>query len=165
MGTTFHIYLPASPEELLKGSEKTFSNLTATLAWKILVMDDEEMVRTLLETILTEQGHTVLCCSEGSECLDLYEEELRKDFPVDLTIMDLTIPGGMGGKETAQKILDLNSDARIVVASGYSNDPIMSDYKSFGFTATLTKPFTIQDVRSTIAKLQQDEVNRENSEN
>ncbi|MDJ0623280.1 MAG: ATP-binding protein [Desulfocapsaceae bacterium] len=162
IGTTFHVYLPASSAELSKDAEIISPATTAEQAWKILVMDDEEMVRDLLEMMLADQGHTVICCREGSECLSLFEQELQKGSPVDLVIMDLTVPGGMGGKESAQKILDLKPDARIVVASGYSNDPIMSDYHAYGFMAALSKPFTIEDVRATIAKLQKDTVNKEN---
>lgn len=161
-GTTFHIYLPASAVELATASETASTAQKAEKSWKIVVMDDEEMVRNLLEAMLTEQGHTVICCQDGNECLALFEQALHDGSPVDLTIMDLTIPGGMGGRECAQKILQIAPDARLVVASGYSNDPVMADYRAYGFTTALSKPFTIEDVRTTIAKLQKGEVGAEN---
>lgn len=162
-GTTFYIYLPASPREFPQDPDTPAFAPFAEQTWKILVMDDEEMVRNILEAMLTNQGHAVFCCREGRECLRIFERELHQQSPFDLIIMDLTVPGGMGGKETARKILQLDPAAQIVVASGYSNDPIMSDYQSFGFIAALSKPFTFQEVRSTIAKLQQGQVSKEGS--
>jgi len=104
------------------------------------------MVLKVIDNMLSVQGHTVLRCREGRECLKTYQEELRNGTPVDLIIVDLTVPGGMGGKETAKEILQLQPAARIIVASGYSNDPVMSNYQSYGFTAALSKPFTSQEV-------------------
>ena len=153
-GTTFHIYLPTSADELTAESETASPAQQVEQPWKIVVMDDEEMVLKLLEAMLSDQGHTVICCRDGDECLTLFEQALHDGVPVDLTIMDLTIPGGMGGKECAQKILKITPDARLVVASGYSNDPVMSNHQAYGFMAALSKPFTIEDVCSTIAKLQ-----------
>jgi len=153
VGTTFHIYLPASAR-LPTTATGAASEAEAEKPWKILIMDDEDMVRGILGNMLSAQGHTVLSCSEGRECLKIFEEELARKTAVDLTIMDLTIPGGMGGKETAKRILKLQADAKIIVASGYSNDPIMSTYRSYGFTSALGKPFTSQELRSAIIKLQ-----------
>ncbi len=153
VGTTFHIYLPASTTQYTQVEARPGEG-EAEVPWKILIMDDEEMVLAVLEKMLSAQGHTVLRCGEGRHCLEIFAEELARGRPVDLTIMDLTIPGGMGGRETAGKILQLQADARIIVASGYSNDPIMSTYRSYGFTAALAKPFTSQEVRSVIVRLQ-----------
>jgi CheY-like chemotaxis protein len=76
---------------------------------------------------------------------------LESDNPVDLVILDLTIPGGMGGKETAQKLLQLDPEARLIVASGYSNDPVMAGDREDGFRAAVAKPFTLKELRKAIA--------------
>jgi len=73
--------------------------------------------------------------------------------PVDLTIMDLTIPGGMGGKEAVRKILAINSEAKVIVSSGYSNDPVMANFKDYGFRAVIVKPFQLMELRKILGRL------------
>ena len=120
---------------------------------KILVMDDEEQLRTITKLMLTRMGFDVVLAKDGVEAIQLYTDSLYSQAPFDLIIMDLTIPGGMGGKEAASKILEVNSDAKIIVASGYSNDPVMARYKEFGFCAAIEKPYLFQEIKKTIAPL------------
>lgn len=73
--------------------------------------------------------------------------------PVELIIMDLTIPGGMGGQETVKKILQLDPDAKVVVSSGYSTDPVMANFREYGFSAALIKPYDINELKKIIIRL------------
>ena len=88
---------------------------------------------------------------DGAEVLRLYCELRDKGSPADLVIMDLTVPGGMGGQEAAKQILQLDPAAKLIVASGYSDDPVLSEYKKYGFLAAVAKPFTLKELRSTLA--------------
>jgi len=116
-------------------------------------MDDEEMVREITGSLLTMLGHEVLVAKDGGEAVALYKRETEAGRPIDLLIMDLTIPGGMGGKEAAQEILALNPAAKIIVASGYSNDPVMSQCRAHGFSAAIVKPFQIQEMIEVLNKV------------
>ncbi len=141
-GTTFRIYMPASHEELVE-SEDREARLKKG-AGNILVMDDDEAIRQVTEKILMELGYEVCCASDGAETIALYQDAARSGRPFDAVIMDLTIPGGMGGKEAIQELLSIDPQVTAIVSSGYSNDPIMSDFKKFGFRGVATKPYSIE---------------------
>jgi len=148
-GTTFSIYLPvtgkpvaekegASDEELERGQGR------------VLVMDDEQMVREAAGAILEELGYEVEFAENGHEALARYGEQMRAGMPFDAVIMDLTIPAGMGGKEAVKRLLEIDANAGVIVSSGYSNDDIMSDFKRFGFSAVIAKPYRIADLSRTV---------------
>ena len=109
-------------------------------------MDDEKMIRDIIDMQLSTLGYETVLVEDGQQAIDTYTELQEKGTPADLVIMDLTIPGGMGGQEAARQLLDLNPHAKIIVASGYSNDPIMSDYKQHGFVAAIAKPFDLKEL-------------------
>jgi CheY-like chemotaxis protein len=141
-GTTFRIYMPASHEKLVEKGDREDQLIKGE--GKILVMDDDEAIRNVTEKILMELGYDVRCASDGAETIALYQDAARSGRPFDALIMDLTIPGGMGGKETIRQLLSIDPQVTAIVSSGYSNDPIMSDFKKFGFRGVATKPYSIE---------------------
>ncbi len=143
-GTTFVIYLPSTHEV----PEETHDRKVHPVEGKgrILVMDDEETLRKIAERMLLRLGYEVQCVKDGDEAVKYYEQAKRNGQSFDAVIMDLTIPGGMGGKETIKKLLEIDPQAKSVVSSGYSNDPIMSNYKEFGFRGVVPKPYRIEEL-------------------
>ncbi len=150
-GTTFTIYLPASthqeePEKQLKNQKK---NLPSS---RIMVMDDEELVRDVAEAMLLQLGHKTILVEDGAEALRTYQAQMDNDEPVNAVIMDLTIPGGVGGKDAVQNILAIDPTARVIVSSGYSNDPIMANYQEYGFVAAVVKPYQVNELEKILEK-------------
>jgi CheY-like chemotaxis protein len=109
-------------------------------------MDDEEMVREIASGILDRFGHETLHAADGEEAIKIYQREKSQGRPIDLVIMDLTIPGAMGGKEAITQLLHIDSEARVIVSSGYANDPVMANYREYGFVAAIQKPFQLSEL-------------------
>ena len=148
-GTTFSVYLPVTVKSPV--SRETGNDIDLERGeGRILLMDDEEMVRDAAATILRELGYEVDFAENGVEALDKYGREMASSRPFDAVIMDLTIPAGMGGKEAVKRLLDIDPRARVIVSSGYSSDEIMSDFARFGFSAVIAKPYRIADLGRTV---------------
>lgn len=113
---------------------------------KILVMDDEEQIRMLFGRLLTRAGYQVEFATDGAEAVDLYRNAMEAQEPFDALVPDLTIPGGMGGKEALAVLAKVDPKVKAVVTSGYSNDPIMADFTRYGFSAALGKPFKVAEL-------------------
>ncbi|NWJ48382.1 MAG: PAS domain S-box protein [Chloroflexi bacterium] len=156
-GTTFTIYLPATNQQAdsaVRSHIAAVSRLTqAVTPMKILIMDDEQLLRNLVKQYLQRLGHTVAVAEEGEVAYQLYSTAFEAGQPFDVVLLDLTIPGGMGGKQTMKKLLELDPQVTGVVCSGYSNDPIMSNYMHFGFKAVLPKPYHMADLQRVLDKL------------
>ena len=152
IGTTFMVFLPASAQSSAKVNKAEEADLS-TKKSKILVMDDEELVRNFLHAMLCQMGHKVLLAKDGMEAVRIYKESIDSDTPIDLIIMDLTIPGGMGGKEAVQKILAIDPKAKVIVSSGYSNDPVMANFRDYGFYSAIAKPYRISELTKVISQL------------
>ncbi len=147
-GTTFTLCLPA-----LSGDNTADSATATTLrcgSGRILVMDDEEIVRATLGALLPELGYEVSLAREGSEAVTLYREALSSGRRFDAVIMDLTIPGGMGGKEAVRELLSIDPLVKAIVSSGYSNDPVMAEFLSHGFSGVVKKPFRTEELSSVL---------------
>jgi PAS domain S-box-containing protein len=153
-GTTFTIYLPASAKQTARDGKEPAPEKTAHAV--VLVMDDEEIIRNLAKDMLAHFGHEVLLAKDGQEAVAVFRENYHSDHPVDVVIMDLTVPGGMGGQEAVSEILKIDPDARAIVSSGYANDPVMADYHRYGFKAALSKPFKMANLHETISAVLED---------
>jgi len=143
-GTTFFIYLPAEERDDGKKYEK--EEIFLLKKPKILLMDDEEIVRKAIGRMLKNRGSEVVFAEDGEEAVQIFKEAKNSSQPFDAMILDLTIPGGMGGKETVKKIREMDSNVKIIVASGYSNDPVMANYEKYGFDGVIVKPFDNEEL-------------------
>lgn len=150
MGTKFYIYLPAIKEDKeAPGNEDNCAGVKGT----VLVMDDEAVVREIFGEILNHLGYGVEFAKDGNEVIEIYQKARDGGNPFDLVIMDLTVPGGMGGREAIERLQKIDPGIKAIVSSGYSNDPIMSDYKKYGFMGVISKPYKIEDLSQIIGKI------------
>jgi len=120
---------------------------------KVLLMDDEEMVRAVVGEMLKMFGHEVECAKDGEEAIEKYLKARESDAPFSAVIVDLNIPNGMGGKETVERLRRIDSNLKAVVSSGYPDDPIMTNYREYGFNAVISKPFRVSDLNSALQML------------
>jgi CheY-like chemotaxis protein len=116
-------------------------------------MDDEPAIRDAIGEMLECLGFEVEVCRDGQSAIDCYERAMKAGTPFDAVLMDLTIVGGMGGKETIRHLLELDPAIKAVASSGYSDDPVLAQHLKYGFRAVLTKPYTLKELETTIRKL------------
>lgn len=150
--TVFSIYLMASANQV-PDSSRYKTNVIPQEHWKIMVMDDDEMVRNIAQAMLTRLGYGTELAADGKEAIAIYKRDMSTDTQVDIIIMDLTIPGGMGGEEAVKEVLAIDPDAKTLVSSGYSNDPIMANYKDYGFSGAIGKPYQMQELNKVIREV------------
>ena len=156
-GTTFIIHLPANPASAIPaaGTIKQTPEAPEALAApitsaRVMVLDDEQIIRDIVKAQLTALGHEAVLVTDGAEAIRVYEEFQDAKTPIDLVLMDLTIPAGMGGKEAARLLLQRYPDARLIVSSGYSDDPVMANFRDYGFRAALSKPYNLEQLQHGI---------------
>ncbi|MCE5244297.1 MAG: HDOD domain-containing protein [Syntrophobacteraceae bacterium] len=150
VGTTFHIYLPASSGHL--DTEDSAEGEMTSAGGSILVMDDEEIVRQVIGMMLEHLGYEVAYAVDGAEAIELYEKAREAGRPFDLVIMDLTVPGGMGGKEAMQRLLELDPGVKAIVSSGYSSELLSSESRKYGFSGVVSKPYKIEELSEAVSK-------------
>lgn len=150
-GTTLEIYIPAAH---MDAAVKPITMDSAQgLNFRVLFMDDEDIIRSFISKALKGMGYEVALASSGAEAIELYKEAMENGKPFDLVIMDLTVRGGMGGKDAIQEIKKLDPNVKAIVSSGYSNDPIMAEYKKHGFRGVIVKPYKIEDLAEALQSL------------
>jgi two-component system, cell cycle sensor histidine kinase and response regulator CckA len=151
VGSVFEIYLPSSTSSETVGQVKTVDSVPPNM--NILVMDDDDMVCDIAGHILTHLGHRAIFAADGDEAVKLFGAAINNGDPFDMVILDLTIPGGMGGKQAIVEIRQADPTVKALVASGYSNDPVLADCKHFGFDGVVTKPFNVDGLRQSMAQV------------
>jgi signal transduction histidine kinase/CHASE1-domain containing sensor protein/CheY-like chemotaxis protein len=149
-GTTFIIYLPASEKETTKN--KSYEGSILIGKGKILIMDDEELVRSSLGDMIVAIGYEVESAKDGKEAVELYEKALKSAEPFDAVILDLTVPGGMGGREAIKKLREIDPHVNAIVSSGYSNDHVMANFREYGFCDIIVKPYNPQVLSGALLK-------------
>lgn len=156
VGTKFCIYLPAAgKEEIITQPEKApveekIKHIPKKGQGRILVMDDEEIVRNVSGLMLKELGYEAEFAKDGKEAIQIFERAVLSNKPFDAVIMDLTIPGGMGGKECIKILTQIDSNVKAIVSSGYSIDEVLSDYKEYGFSGVVTKPYKLDELNEIL---------------
>jgi CheY-like chemotaxis protein len=154
-GSTFRVRLPATsrsaaPAPAAAGPPPPVAGRGRG---RVLVMDDEEAVRAVVSTMLRRLGYDVQLSEDGNAAIETYMQAARNGQPFDLVLMDLTIPGGKGGKETLARLRSLDPKVRAVVSSGYSNDPVMANYRDYGFHAVLEKPYRTEQLARVLQEV------------
>ncbi len=154
VGTTFYIYLLASSNTIAKKNDeveyKLVDDKPVTGSGKILIMDDDLEIRDIGSQMLNYIGYEVKCAVDGAETIEMYKEARESGKPFDVVVMDLTIPGGMGGETTIRKLHEIDPKAKAIVYSGYSNNPIMAEFEKYGFKGVVSKPFVLKEMNDVL---------------
>lgn len=160
-GTIVTVNLPATTDSVQFGTAP--KNAERNGQGKILIMDDDEGVRVLLQEMLTYLGYEVEVTTEGQEALKSYSLAQKNQQPFSAVILDLTIPGGMGGKETIKRLRSIDPNVKAIVCSGYSQDPVLANHQAHGFQAMLAKPFELEELANQLLELLEDTVSHPSS--
>jgi CheY-like chemotaxis protein len=156
VGTTFEFLLPTSYERVIEDAPTSPTENPTHL--RFLVMDDEPDIRKMLGRMIAHLGHDFVAVNDGDAAIASYTESVEQGRPFDIGLFDLTIVGGLGGKEAASALLTEYPDARLVAVSGYSTDSVLGQYAENGFCASLAKPFSLHTLKKTIAKVSNPEL-------
>jgi CheY-like chemotaxis protein len=116
-------------------------------------MDDEESVLNVAAEMLRHLGYEVNLARGGIEAVQMYKKAMVSDYPFDMVITDLTVPGDIGGVETLRRLKEMDPQVKVIVSSGYANDPAMADFKGFGFSDCLKKPYTAFEISETVKRI------------
>lgn len=149
VGTVFHIYLPASDKKIPAKQKK--ENIPFFGKGRVMVMDDEDMVRDAAGSILKYIGYEAEAAKDGAEAIELYRKGMESGRPFDAVIMDLTIPGGMGGKEAIKRLLEIDPNVKAIVSSGYSEDPVMAEFRKYGYRGVIAKPYEAEQLSRVLS--------------
>jgi len=146
VGSTFTIYLPAAPRIAAAEEKKVTGDQPITGHGRVLIVDDEEAIRDLVEFTLSRLGYSVATAETAAQGVELYHEKFQAGERFDLVILDLTLPGGMGGKEALKRLIEIDPKVNAIVSSGYATDATMSRYQDFGFRGVIAKPYEASEL-------------------
>ncbi|PIP13559.1 MAG: hybrid sensor histidine kinase/response regulator [bacterium (Candidatus Stahlbacteria) CG23_combo_of_CG06-09_8_20_14_all_40_9] len=149
--TTFYIYLPISEKQITIGKRETKELIKGE--GKILLMDDEDVVIKVGGRLLRHLGYKAEFAQDGAEAIELYKKAKESGQPFNAVILDLVVPGAMGGKEAVKKLIKVDSEVKAIVSSGYSNDPVMAEYGKYGFSGVITKPYKIEELGQVLYRV------------
>lgn len=153
-GTIFYLYLPAAEARNARRTNLVQRPSQGPIgSGRLLLMDDESMIRKVVGSMLERLGYKVVFADDGREALKLYTKNMGTERAFDAVILDLTIPGGMGGEETIKELKQLDPDVRAIVSSGYADHPIMADYEDYGFCAVVAKPFRVDELAGVLSEV------------
>jgi len=150
-GTVFHIYIPSAPKMDLDHKAEPAKIYQGS--GKILVMDDEEIIRNFARELLTYLGYDAELARDGTEAVSMFKSARDKGDPFAAVLMDITVPGGMGGKEAIKEILAIDPAVKAIVSSGYARDPIMSNYGQYGFVGVVPKPYNLEEMSRELHRI------------
>ncbi len=153
VGTTMNIYLPAQSQSVGVDDAISMKDNSASPTKRVLVMDDEESLRSLSQKMLERLGYKVDTVKDGVEAIETYKKNMVSGEPFDAVILDLTIKVGMGGEQTIKELLKIDPDVKAIVSSGYFNDPVMSDFEKYGFMGALAKPYEKMALKEVLERL------------
>ncbi|MDM8536690.1 response regulator [Desulfobacterales bacterium HSG17] len=154
-GTTVYIYLPASTLDIPSQPPKKTGSLLSNK--RILVMDDEEMIRDIVSQMVEYLGYNIGAACNGEQAINMYTQAIDAHCPFDAVILDLTVPGGLGGKETLKRLSKIDPGIRAIVSSGYSSDEIIANYKKEGFKGRIAKPYQIKELERVLKEVLSEE--------
>jgi CheY-like chemotaxis protein len=149
-GTQFRLYFPAS--ERRATPRRTSPGVDIRGSGRVLVMDDEEVVRRTLERGLGSLGYDVTCVANSTETCEAYAEASAAGAPFDVVVMDLTVPGDIGGVQTLRRLKEIDPSVKAIVSSGYSQDAVMADHRAHGFVGAVAKPFQLREIGEAVAR-------------
>ncbi|MGD0844191.1 MAG: ATP-binding protein [Geobacteraceae bacterium] len=152
VGTSFTIHLPAIHDRQPEDAG-TKESVELSGSGRVLVMDDEDFIRDVATGILHFMGYAVDSCADGREAVERFRAAWENNVPFSAVILDLTIPGGMGGQEAAARILEIDPDAVLIVSSGYSSDPVIANFRQYGFSGVVSKPFDAEGLARELNRL------------
>jgi PAS domain S-box-containing protein len=150
-GSSFTVYLPATPQASAELPRREAEPLKGR--GRVLVMDDQEMIRDTAAAIIEDLGFEVVAVAEGKAAVKTFQQAMAEGRPFDVVIMDLTVPGGMGGKEAVRELLAMDPGVKAIVSSGYHTDPIMANFQEHGFQDVIAKPYNQAELSRVIARV------------